>query len=224
VVRLRRWNLYGSATWHSSGGPGVAPDITPFSASDPSYINNGESNLFGLETSPFSDIDDIFEVWRKTYSDGIAGPPGGIRIFWGPLGGYDISGGTSGGSLDSELLIQANDGDNVFYCGSQLNRDMGAPNGLLNNPANIDFTFIDCAGNSLSVPLYFDNSDLAGDPSGNDTLDWDGTIVMQPGDLWWPWLLNGDDTWDTTTGTQLEDPLRGLSWVSGERSRLARQA
>jgi hypothetical protein len=203
VWRLRRWNLNGSIDWV----PVVGSPVNCFNVSDPGYINNGENNAPGFETSPFSSIDDILEKWRETFSQsiGTAGTVAGVTIQWGPRGSYDPAGDPGiGGVLDSELFFNFTNGDDNFYLGTQEGRNVGSE--TLSNPANVEFTYIDAGGNETVVPLFFGDGDVPG-----TTDDWDGAIVLRPGDLWWPWVINGDATYDTATGAQLEDPLRNDS-------------
>lgn len=215
VWRLRRWNFYGDLTWHpfDEGGTG-GPAINCFVVANPSYINMGESNLVGFETSAFSSLDDILEAWRQTRSvtDGVNGSTAGVDIWFGPRGGYDTTGNPAvGGALDSELLFIFENGDDVYYLGTQEGRIINAndPPNALNQAADIDFTYTDPGGNETAVALFFDDQEIS--PGVLKTDNWTGSLILKPGDLWWPWTIAGTATYDTATGEQLRNPLRNDS-------------
>lgn len=205
VWRLRRWNLYGYIERLPTGDDPVVELNDP---TGPGYIFNGENNFSGEESDPFdSSPDDIMEHWRKTrsYSGATVGGPAGIDIFWGPRGNYASDGNPAiAGVLDSEILFTASDGDTEFFLGTQEGRVVGGPDGgILDTPSSVDFQFTDCAGTTTTITLWY--------PHTSDTPaieDWQGNLYLKPGDLWWPWPIDGDDTWDVATGEALQDPFR----------------
>lgn len=213
IWRLRRWNLYG----HLERVPhGDSPVVEFDDPTGPGYILNGESNFAGLESDAFIDLDDILTQWRATrsYSAPEIGAAG-IDMFWGPRGSYSLE----DGRLDSEILITATEGDTEFFLGTQQGREVGGPDGgVLDTASSVALHFTDCDGTTTLITLWYPNNVEV--PTIDD---WTGDLYLKPGDLWWPWPIDGTDTWNIGTGAQEEDPLR-LDTNGSPRAFLAQQA
>lgn len=198
VWRLRRWNFYGTLDLK----PVLSPFIAVWNQPSPFYIENGSINdpIVGGPVDAFTNLDDVLCNWRGTiyYHQGSSTVSPDIDLRWGPLVNYGTDHNpATGGVFDSELWFQFSTGDNTHYLGTRSGRPFEF--GRLSNDATAVLIY-DRFGQNITVPLYYDNL--------GDTEDWTGTIYLEPGGDFFPWTIDGDDTWDTGDGTQLKDPLR----------------
>ena len=196
IWKLRRWALYGVVTLETALD--VFEVLNLPTPDESGYIMNGENSYPGEETDEFSDVDDILTTWRRTrnYAAGViideeSGEKSATRdIWWGPIGTY----GETSGLLDSSFYVEKfPNGDESFQLASD-------PFLFVDEPRLSDaFLTFDPDGDNVTVPLY---------ETDDPTYSFQGEFILIPGGLYWDWIINGEATYNTSTGAQIRDPLR----------------